>query len=696
MVLHADGSNSYQNMTLRALYNYVMKAITNRPATPCASLATKAVHDDSPKSPATRSRLSIVTPRISQQPDPATTTSSSSDAIGGAMRRVRSGSLSDPSALSVQHPLSERATAAACLPPPPPPLFAAGIVNETPPCSGTKHISLEASAAGVGIATAGSAASPSSAEQRVSFLSPVPGQMPPPLPSTGRRTATIGSGSGLPLCGSDSGIHPAGANALPQQQQHVTYRERLGGYLHPRDMRRLVTPFSSSNAPELMVRRHVMLLNVDPLRAIVLRDRLLVIVPTGADSILMSLQQRLRGGLDEVENEVFGEVVDLTEQGGGAVEEYAEVPLEAVAMDSPWNKGVKSGDLQKGDEFALDEDGPVAGDSGAPDPADSPASSMGHAGAETAEKESLNMSDQGGTGDNMSQTDRPDDKDGESSATSTERSSEYDMEADEWEDIEGKNWIEMPFELQAVDAVLSSASLMLASEACELERVVREATATLRGEKPEQHFGQSSWWRSWRESRWRSGRARPKPGEHAQERLRVQKDRVGEMESRVQGFVRAINLALDEDEDMALMNLSRLLTHPERFIQPVSQDILEEESDEPELILEGYLQQALSTVNALQLLKGQITSTEELITMVLDTVRNRLLYINTFLSLVTLCVTVGSFIGSIFGMNLLNGLEEDGDAFQQVVIGTCVGGFVMLVAMSYAFNMAMSVTKYAH
>ncbi|KAL3795779.1 hypothetical protein ACHAW5_007692, partial [Stephanodiscus triporus] len=33
----------------------------------------------------------------------------------------------------------------------------------------------------------------------------------------------------------------------------TTYRDRLGGYLHPRDMRRLVTPFSSSNEPQLIV-----------------------------------------------------------------------------------------------------------------------------------------------------------------------------------------------------------------------------------------------------------------------------------------------------------------------------------------------------------------------------------------------------------------------------------------------------------
>jgi len=77
----------------------------------------------------------------------------------------------------------------------------------------------------------------------------------------------------------------------PHQAPHaapVTYRERLGGYLHPRDMRRLVTPFSASNEPELIVRRHVILLNFDPLRAVVLRDRLLVLGMCSICNILLS------------------------------------------------------------------------------------------------------------------------------------------------------------------------------------------------------------------------------------------------------------------------------------------------------------------------------------------------------------------------------------------------------------------------
>lgn len=67
------------------------------------------------------------------------------------------------------------------------------------------------------------------------------------------------------------------AARLVEHEGDITYRERLGGWLHPRDMRRLVTPFSASNEPDVIVRRHVMLLNFDPLRAIILRDRLLVL-----------------------------------------------------------------------------------------------------------------------------------------------------------------------------------------------------------------------------------------------------------------------------------------------------------------------------------------------------------------------------------------------------------------------------------
>ena len=91
----------------------------------------------------------------------------------------------------------------------------------------------------------------------------------------------------------------------------------LGGYLHPRDMRRMVTPFSSSNLPALIVRRHVILINFDPLRAVILRDRVLLLVPDGADGVVLGLEKSVRGGIKQKVEDVFGEVELASRKGSG-------------------------------------------------------------------------------------------------------------------------------------------------------------------------------------------------------------------------------------------------------------------------------------------------------------------------------------------------------------------------------------------
>ena len=362
------------------------------------------------------------------------------------------------------------------------------------------------------------------------------------------------------------------------------HHNRLGGYLHPRDMRRLVTPFSASNEPQLMVRRHVMLLNFDPLRAVVLRDRVLVLVPDGADSILITLEKRVRGGIAEIENDVFGSAIS----------------------------------------------------------------------GKSSEHLSRNVKQQ--------------------LASQVVDGSEHNSEEDEWEEIPDID--DTPYELLSVDAVLQTVTSMLVDEARRVTLRAVESVRELRGESGGRKI---------------SGM----PGEHAQERLRWLKDEINGMVGRIQGFIRALNEMLDEDEDMALMNLSRLITHPERFIQPVSAEVLQEESDEPELILEVYLQQALSIVNELELLKAQIMTTQEQISMTLDAMRNRLLYINTLLSLASLVVAIGSFIGSIFGMNLHNPFEDDTDTniwFLRVTIGTSVSVITLFFVLAFFFYKQTSST----
>jgi magnesium transporter len=134
------------------------------------------------------------------------------------------------------------------------------------------------------------------------------------------------------------------------------------------------------------------------------------------------------------------------------------------------------------------------------------------------------------------------------------------LDDDEIEELECGTFINLPFELLCVDAVLHSAIDWLASRSEEVLESTQLAMEQVL--KPETGVGS-----------------------FAQETLRNSKNNVHEMETQVQGFVRALTQVLNEDEDMALCNLSRLITHPERFIQPVSRAVLEEESDEPELIL---------------------------------------------------------------------------------------------------------------
>jgi len=381
-------------------------------------------------------------------------------------------------------------------------------------------------------------------------------------------------------------------------EPHTTYRERLGGYLHPRDMRRLITPFSSSNEPQLIVRRHAMLLNFDPLRTIILRDRLLVLVPAGADKILIEIENRVRGNIMEVNSMApnFGDQSVTTTDEDTAPSGLRSIPSGAELSELDKIKGKPKVSLEKSD-------------------------------------------------------------------------GEDDVEFCEWDEIDNMKWISVNFELLAVDGLLQTVLTLIKDEAESLADEAKREMAALRG-------GNSK-----------------TPTHLLQEHLRMLKDQITEMALRVNGFVRALNGVLDEDEDMALMNLSRLITHPERFIQPVSREVLEEESDEPELILEAYLQEALSIGNSLDFLKNQVLNTEEQVAMKMDSIRNQLLFINAILTIVTVCLTAASLVGSIFGMNLTNHLEDADHVFAKVVTGTLVGAFMLFISLWCYFQRTMSITS---
>ena len=113
------------------------------------------------------------------------------------------------------------------------------------------------------------------------------------------------------------------------------------------------------------------------------------------------------------------------------------------------------------------------------------------------------------------------------------------------------------------------------------------------------------------------------------------------------------------------------------------QSILEEESDEPELILEAHLQRGNTLTNSLTLVHGQLQTSEEWLVRRSDLIRNRLLYIEIILSILSLAVTLASYVGSIFGMNVVSGFEYNERTFAVIVYTTVIGGllFVLLVML---------------
>jgi hypothetical protein len=123
----------------------------------------------------------------------------------------------------------------------------------------------------------------------------------------------------------------------------------------------------------------------------------------------------------------------------------------------------------------------------------------------------------------------------------------------ESKEISNKKWIDLPFELQAVDGVMHVVCGILTDDATELQEVSLDYIQYLvNGRKMFSN-------------------------EDPLLVIRQTKDAVQEMTSRINRFITSLHMILNHDEDMALMNLSRLITHPRRFIKPISREQLHEE-----------------------------------------------------------------------------------------------------------------------
>ncbi|CAM9202332.1 unnamed protein product [Scytosiphon promiscuus] len=224
------------------------------------------------------------------------------------------------------------------------------------------------------------------------------------------------------------------------------------------------------------------------------------------------------------------------------------------------------------------------------------------------------------------------------------------------------------FELKAVEALLSVSSKRLEREVREVERPVAEIVTILEG----------------------SGKGATSAKNN--DKFRVLLNTINVLENRAKARRRALLMVLEDDTDLAMMNLTRMCQSPEDYLPPLAQEVLEDH-EEMELLLEAYLQDINSIYNVLELLQGRARSTEALVMVKLDIARNRILTAELIFSMASTCLTVGALVSGVFGMNMKNGMESNEFIFKVVAIGTvcaCSVTFFTLTMFFYRHGILVS------
>ena len=94
-----------------------------------------------------------------------------------------------------------------------------------------------------------------------------------------------------------------------------------------------------------------------------------------------------------------------------------------------------------------------------------------------------------------------------------------------------------------------------------------------------------------------------------------------------------------------------------------------------EYLFEAFAQNVGTIQTSLDLIRTEIVNAEQFHIMRLSSARNTLLTSTLIMTIISMCTGLGSFVGSIFGMNLPlpDGLAEDNGAFLIVTLATTFG-----------------------
>lgn len=150
--------------------------------------------------------------------------------------------------------------------------------------------------------------------------------------------------------------------------------------------------------------------------------------------------------------------------------------------------------------------------------------------------------------------------------------------------------------------------------------------------------------------------------------VNIQND-VSNFQYRVKEIIIVLNELEEEDEDMSGLYLSEKRTINNH--------------NEVEILLETYRKQFEKINVELQKYLRELNNIQEGTNIELAIKRNNFALINTYLSLLSISISISSFIINIFGMNLKNKLEESFTGFILVILFSILIGIILLVIVNY-------------
>ena len=172
-------------------------------------------------------------------------------------------------------------------------------------------------------------------------------------------------------------------------------------------------------------------------------------------------------------------------------------------------------------------------------------------------------------------------------------------------------------------------------------------------------------------------------------RLVPLKDVLAVAQHNMQEAVGVLQQLVDCDEDMLAMLLTEkaaLQKEKARVSSQAARLDLNLHSD-VELLLENYLRELILTGQQIKMLQARVQSAQEVFSINVDLMRNRVLRITLLLTILSTSLASAATIGAFFGMNvrLPESLETHPEAFAWITVGSiCLGAGLFALAVAFA------------